>query len=229
MSNDDRDLVASLLEAGRRDVAPDEAERQSRIYAGVIAAASGSSGHATAGTRGLGSWTGLTVVGLGALVLASAGALALSRSDAPSSAPPAAAAPLAETTPSAALDAPSVASAPGTSVWELPSARETKKPAAAASRERERDGLALELAAIESARRKLREHDPAGALALLDDYDRRFPHPRVADEAAVLRVEVLFALGRDDEARRLGHDFVERRPGSIYRARVAQLVEGGAR
>ena len=61
-------------------------------------------------------------------------------------------------------------------------------------------------------------------MKLLDDFDRRFPHPHAGEEATVLRIEVLFGLGRIEGARRSGRDFIARRPDSIYRARVAQLL-----
>jgi hypothetical protein len=44
------------------------------------------------------------------------------------------------------------------------------------------------------------ERDPAGALALLDDYDRRFPGGLLRDEAAATRIEALLAVGQSKVA-----------------------------
>lgn len=228
MSPDDRKLIDRLIEAGRRDTAQNETERQARIYAGVLAAGAGDGGGSgAAGPRTLHSWIGFTALGLGALALMVAGSGALSGSTGKTSdvrpAAEAPASPSAAAPPSAsAAEPPPDATSGGTSVWELPSVPTPKKALAAPSAEN--DDLARELAVIASARRKLREHDPAGAMSLLVDFDRRFPRPRVGDEATVLRVEVLLALGRSSEARRLGRDFIAGHPDSIYRARLAQLL-----
>jgi hypothetical protein len=54
------------------------------------------------------------------------------------------------------------------------------------------------------ALRKLRvEHDPNGALALLDGYEGRFPERTLAAEVLLARVESQLALGRRAEALRL--------------------------
>jgi hypothetical protein len=45
-----------------------------------------------------------------------------------------------------------------------------------------------------------REHDPAGALALLDQHARRFPSGALGPEAAIVRVDALLALDRRSEA-----------------------------
>jgi len=58
-----------------------------------------------------------------------------------------------------------------------------------------------EVALVRDALERLRgEKDAAAALRLLDEYDRRFPHGLLRDEAAVTRIEALLALGRDSEA-----------------------------
>jgi len=235
MSADDRDYAARLPAAARRDVAADEAEREGRICERVLAAGSGG-GEAPSSPRSLRPWGGLTAAGFGALVMVGAGAFALvspksgtepthdstDRRPAPAQA-------ISETNvisePSPAKPSP-VEPAVGTSVWELPAADAPKATAPLPSAAP--DTLALELAALERARKTLREHDAAGAAALLDEFDRRFPRPRTGDEAVVLRVEVLIALGRSKEARRLGTEFLARHPDSIYRARIAQLLGDGS-
>jgi hypothetical protein len=51
--------------------------------------------------------------------------------------------------------------------------------------------------ALESLRKK---HEPAAALRLLESHERRFPDGLLRDEAAVIRIEALLALGRSAEA-----------------------------
>jgi hypothetical protein len=81
------------------------------------------------------------------------------------------------------VPAPSGLAAPGTA---------TEPPAAS------EDG---EAALMARAFRSLRgEHDPAGALSLLDTHASRFPAGRLAAEASLARVEALLALGRRGEA-----------------------------
>ncbi len=239
MSGDDRELVARLLDAARRDVAADEAQRQEKVYERVIGGPAAGGGGPPIRSGLLGSWIAISAAGLGALALVGAAALALGTGSAKTGEPPA---PAGASTPSTSADTPSpadvsearnsevpasasAAGSIGTSVWELPSVATSERPAAPGmTAMTASDELALELAALANARKKLREQDPAGAMKLLDDFDRRFPRPRAGEEAIVLRVEVLFGLGRADDARRIGQQFVARHPDSIYRARVVQLL-----
>ncbi|AKV04403.1 hypothetical protein AKJ09_11066 [Labilithrix luteola] len=222
MSNEDRRFVEQLLDAARHDEAPDASARQARIHEHVVRAAPASAGLAARAFR---SWGGFAVAGLGALAFVGVVASVTSRSVKQPPAPAIAAAPSVPVPPAASASVEVVADGEqvrGTSVWELPSVPAPKK--AVAAQGEDADLLALELAALEGARKKLREGDAAGAQKRLTDFDRRFPHPRVGDEATVLRIEVLFALGRGEDARRLGQAFVATHPDSIYRARVAQLL-----
>jgi hypothetical protein len=76
------------------------------------------------------------------------------------------------------------------------------------------------------ALRKLRvEHDPNGALALLDGYEARFPERALAEEVLLARVEARLALGRRAEALRLIE--TERRPAKESRQIV--VVRGELR
>jgi Flp pilus assembly protein TadD len=59
-------------------------------------------------------------------------------------------------------------------------------------------GEAEELA--EAFRLLRREHDAGGALARLDDYQRRHPGGSLAREAVLARVEALLSMGRDGAA-----------------------------
>jgi hypothetical protein len=82
----------------------------------------------------------------------------------------------------------------------------------------------LELEALARVRRALSAYESARALAMLDDFTRRFPASRVAEEAAVLRIETLRALGRSSEAQTLARKFLRERPSSIYGAKVSAMT-----
>lgn len=91
-----------------------------------------------------------------------------------------------------------------------------------------RPDAAAQLAALASVRSALAAHQPGRALSLLDDFGRRFPVSQVAEEAAVLRIETLGALGRMSEARAMGLRFLRDRPGSIYGTRVRAVTQFAA-
>lgn len=90
-------------------------------------------------------------------------------------------------------------------------------------------GGLLELEALARARRALSARESGLALSLLDDFERRFPASQVAEEAAVLRIETLRALGRTSEAHALGLRFLRERPFSVYAAKVGAMTESGDR
>jgi hypothetical protein len=83
---------------------------------------------------------------------------------------------------------------------------------------------AAELAALGGARRELQRGAAADALTRLNDFDRRYPSSGLSEEATVLRVEALLALGRRDQAGALGARFLTERSGSVYAARVRTLL-----
>jgi hypothetical protein len=68
--------------------------------------------------------------------------------------------------------------------------------------------------------------DAGGALALLDEHRRRFPGGALGDEARVVRVEALLALGRSREAL----EELEELPGPLLeRSRRLRVVRGELR
>lgn len=79
------------------------------------------------------------------------------------------------------------------------------------------------LDALARVRRAL-PREAARAIALLDDFEQRYPASPLAEEAVVLRIEALNALGRVSEARTLASRFLRDAPASIYRARVRALM-----
>lgn len=80
-----------------------------------------------------------------------------------------------------------------------------------------------ELEALARVRRALSAQQSGRALAMLDEFTQRFPASHVAEEAAVLRIETLRAVGRKSEAQALGQKFLRERPSSIYAAKVSAM------
>src|SRR5690606_40735798 len=79
---------------------------------------------------------------------------------------------------------------PAPPVAEEPEQAEPEKEPVQAPRQRvvtKADTLALELEAIDAARRSEERGDHASAIRLLDRYAARFPKPRLGAEATVLR------------------------------------------
>lgn len=89
--------------------------------------------------------------------------------------------------------------------------------------------LDVEVRSLDAARSALASNDAHGALAALDDYDRRFTAPRLAPEAALLRVELLVALGRRAEARDLGERWLARDPSGAHAERLRALLDDAGR
>jgi hypothetical protein len=77
---------------------------------------------------------------------------------------------------------------------------------------------------VDRARAALREKHPDQTLQVLDEHDRRFPRAALAREAALLRVEALYARGDRIEAARLAQELLATNPDGPYRARLRQLL-----
>ena len=73
---------------------------------------------------------------------------------------------------------------------------------------------------VRDADAALRGGDASGALALLDQHARTFPHGVLAEERAAERVLVLCALGRTGEARTAAASFLRDRPLSPLATRI---------
>ena len=85
--------------------------------------------------------------------------------------------------------------------------------------------LAEEVRAIDDASVALRSGRMAQTLALLDDYDRRYPEHRFAPEALYLRLEALVQSGRTAEAREVAERLVSAYPKSPQSARARLLLK----
>jgi len=84
--------------------------------------------------------------------------------------------------------------------------------------------LALEIAAIDGAKRTLATGDAAAALAKMDAYDMTFPQGMLAAEAHALRIEALVRVGRRDEARTELARFRTSHPGSPLLESLTRVV-----
>jgi hypothetical protein len=83
--------------------------------------------------------------------------------------------------------------------------------------------LRAEVAQLIQARRFL-ETDPAAALALVEEGQRRFGDGTLGQEREAIAVSALAKLGRREEASRRGQDFVGRHPGGPFTARILELL-----
>jgi hypothetical protein len=88
------------------------------------------------------------------------------------------------------------------------------------------DALARELSEVRGAQAALRGGDGATALVALDAHDRDFPAGQLAEEAGVLRVEALCAVGRTIDASDARAAFLARFPRSAQRARAERACGG---
>jgi hypothetical protein len=84
--------------------------------------------------------------------------------------------------------------------------------------------LALEIVAIDGAKRTLAAGDAAAVLAKMDAYDAAFPQGMLAAEANALRIEALVRLGRRDDARAELGRFRAKHPGSPLLESLTRVV-----
>lgn len=83
---------------------------------------------------------------------------------------------------------------------------------------------AAELALIRRSQDALRT-DPAGALALTAEHERRFGLGTLGQEREVVAIDALHRLGRDDAARARAASFRERWPRSAHLRRIDVILE----
>lgn len=76
--------------------------------------------------------------------------------------------------------------------------------------------LGRERIMLEEARRRLMQHDAAGALSALERHERRFPGGQLAEERDSLQVRALVGTGRLDLARARAEQFRRRYPQSLF-------------
>ena len=90
------------------------------------------------------------------------------------------------------------------------------------------DTLAAEVRLVNGARAAIDGRDPARALDLLADHQRRFAAGALEPEASALRVDALCAAGRTPEAEAEALRFHSRHPGSPLERRLAATCARGA-
>lgn len=66
--------------------------------------------------------------------------------------------------------------------------------------------------------------DYGAVLAIADEHERTYPAGRLTEEREVLRVKALVALGRLDQARRVGARFHRRFPRSVLLRKVDEML-----
>lgn len=86
------------------------------------------------------------------------------------------------------------------------------------------ESLLEEVKQLDRARSDLAAERASLALAVLDDYERRFPEGQLALEASVLRASGLAANGRTDEARALARAVLARKGSARYRAELEPIA-----
>jgi len=84
--------------------------------------------------------------------------------------------------------------------------------------------LAAEVALIDRARSALDRHDPKGALATLDEYNREAPGGRLWPEACYLRVAALLAAGHRRAAEDIGRRFLATDSSSSHASQIRALL-----
>lgn len=116
------------------------------------------------------------------------------------------------TIPSSPAPAKRSARAPR-SAHELPSPAETAT-----------NDVAAEVRLVERARRALASGDLTKANALLDDYERSFPHGSLAQEAAILRIDALALSGDRTATEHAVAAYLAAHPRSPHAARLRAMI-----
>ncbi len=224
--------LASVLRSAEVDGPEDHEPAQSRALAAVAA-------HRAASTNGAGRRTsaGMPLAKtMLALAVACAGGAALfstfgssgTHQAAPArvlaSAVPPAPQPLDESAP------PAPAAPEGVRIDDLPAAPvdpPAAKPAAARTTSIARgaeDAIQDELAIIDAARASLAAKRPEATLARVETYRRRFQSGHFNEEADVLEIQALVAMGRRAEAEAKGERFLASHPASAYTRRAQSAL-----
>jgi hypothetical protein len=83
---------------------------------------------------------------------------------------------------------------------------------------------ALDEAALLQRAQAALARDPARALGLTQEHQRRFPHGSLAQEREVIAIEALERLGDERAARQRANAFERRYKGSVHHGRVRESV-----
>jgi hypothetical protein len=222
----------TLLDASRRQRLPEHTLARTLRAVGVATAATavGTTSTAAAATQGgltvaskvlILSLLGSGVVTGGLVVRAAHHQAQTTATSVAAPAPrPASANPAPIETPSPAPPAASAA------VAEPPAPAAAPAPPARSSSLSSSDRLSREVKSLELAHRALVEHDPQGALGLLDRYRAQFPAGSLASDAIVLRAQALLASGNRAGAQALADTYSAAHPDSPFARRLQEIVRG---
>jgi hypothetical protein len=107
-----------------------------------------------------------------------------------------------------------------------PQTRLVAKPAHAARPATAQESYAAELGLLHRAQIAYTSGDFVGALVLVAEHTRQFPHGRLTEEREALRVRSLAGAGRKDDARRATAAFARRFPRSALLPRLESAAAG---
>lgn len=226
------ELELALLRAGDADRPRDAARRAAMVAAGLSGAAIASLPKTASGSAGVisatrvAAWKWWLLGAVSSVSLAGAGYWTTARREpavravaAPASAPSREQPPRADSStnapPPPAPDAES-ALVPERTV-PTPAAPRAAPALSAA-------GIETQIALIDRARSAAASGQPRTTLAVLDEYQKRYPNGVLLQEATLLRVESLLALGDRSSATRLGKAFLAQHPRSALAPRIRSLV-----
>lgn len=224
----ERELLGSVRHVGPPEGAKDIAWRniagQIAVVAAVGAASTSTAAAASKASAGtLASWalsTKLALVAAGSLALGGGYMALRSEAPSPSTAPRAVVAPV---TPAVPVVTP-----------QLKPAEVTPAPAEAPPEDapsghkplpRGPDALKAESKLLTDARAQLRSGNLAAAQGSLDRLQAQFPKGMLTQEREVLAIEVAYARGNVDAAKRRAKAFVKAYPKSPHSAKLARFLD----
>jgi hypothetical protein len=221
-------LVRELLTDARKDLPT--SHQLGRLAAALGPAFFASAGTAVGTAAGVGTTklVGWVVAGFTAVAVTGAGAWYVTGSPGDAAAPAASARDVRPHAPrqparSEPTGRAEQAPPPASAVQAPPHPAPPKGAPAPNPRESAKSGPS-EAQLLESARAALSK-DPARALALAREHERRFPRGALTQEREVIAIQALARLERDAEARRRAQGFEQRFPASPHKPKVGNSVD----
>jgi len=232
----EQELLGSVRHVGPPEGAKDDAWRRiaAQISVGVavgVVSSSSAAAVSKASAGGVASWALSTKIAVVAGGLALGGGYVALRSPAPAApgpAPRATAAPVTRAVPPARLEKKTISSAPEEQDGSGPApAKDVVGGTSASARSEPRglDSLKAESSLLTEARAQLRSGNVAVAQALLDRLQQRFAQGVLTQEREVLGIEVAFARGNVEVAKRRARAFVKAYPKSPHSAKLARFLD----
>lgn len=97
------------------------------------------------------------------------------------------------------------------------SARATTKPSRGTD-------MSAELSFLDAARSALKSQQPRTVLALVREYEQKYPNGHLAPEARYLKMEALWQLGERSAARTAAEQIIVREQGDLHRSRALRIA-----